>query len=66
MCGKMESRSQMRKIIFYVQTMCWNQVDSCYFAKELFKSTDYHECEKFCLNYLGPEENIFIQKAFLK
>ena len=54
----------MRKVVFYVQSMKWDNIYSCYYATCLFESESYEECEKFCLNYAGTEETIFIQKAF--
>jgi hypothetical protein len=56
----------MRKVIFFVQTMVWDNIYSCYTAKVLFQSESYEDCNQFCLSYNGEEETVFIQKAFLK
>jgi len=55
----------MRKVIFYVMHMSWDNIHNTYYAKEIFNSEKHEECEKFCMEYDGPERAIFIQKAFL-
>lgn len=56
----------MRKVIFFVQTMHWDNIHSCYYASCLLETDSYEEAEKFCLNYEGKEISIYIQKAFKK
>ncbi|GEM_PF-3194786 len=54
----------MRKAVFYVQTMKWDNLYSCYYGECLFSTNKYDEAEAFCVNYQGEEQSIFIQKAF--
>ena len=54
----------MRKVIFFVQTMKWDNIHRCYYGVCLFTSDSYEEAESFCLNYKGDEETVYIQKAY--
>ena len=55
-----------RRVKFYVMTMKWDNAYSCYYGQALFQSDSYEECEKYCLHYDGPEQNIYIDKVFTK
>lgn len=51
---------------FLVMFHDWDNIYSCYFDREIFRSKNYAECEAFCFNYNGPENAIFIRKVFFK
>lgn len=54
----------MRKVVFFVQTMKWDNIHRCYYEECLFTTENYQEAEVFCLNYEGKEETVYIQKSY--
>lgn len=54
----------MRKVIFFIQTMKWDNIYSSYYAECLYTTDTYEDAERFCLTYKGDEPTIYIQKAY--